>query len=82
MPRDTLAPQGPPKSTSRARLFALYRSECVPDEDGKHCRRPPARDLDAAVGMRLQQAAIASLSREIPLRRRIFLMNQSGWLGV
>lgn len=76
MPRYIVAP-ALPRQSRHARLFALYRHEHLDSEDP---REPVSREapLIEEQATRLKQAAIASLSREIPWPQRIFQKNRSG----
>jgi hypothetical protein len=78
MTQPLIQTRDPVRSGRHAHLFNLCRGETEPDEDGQI--QPPSREaclcpLDA---LRLQRAAIASLSREIPWPRRIFQRNRPG----
>lgn len=64
------------RSSRHARLFDLFRSENAPPEVESAPRK--REDLTPEDARRIQSRAIASLSREIPSRQRIFRRNQSG----
>ena len=71
------APEDPSLRNSRhARLFDLFRSETLPDEEDSAGRR--ADGLTPEETRRIQARAIASLNPETPSRRRIFRNCRTG----
>ncbi|GEM_PF-3246258 len=75
--RDSDDQTAPLRGARHARLFALYRQETLPGEESAD---PITRDLVLSPdeARRLQETAIASLSRETPWRQRIFRLNRNG----
>lgn len=75
--RDSDDPNASLRGARHARLFALYQQEHLPDDD---VPAPVAREpaLTPEEARRLQETAIASLSRGTPWRQRIFRLSRTG----
>ncbi|GGF72796.1 hypothetical protein SAMN05216376_101588 [Mameliella alba] len=75
--RDSDDQTAPLRGARHARLFALYRQERLPgDESPVPVHRETVLSPEEA--RRLQEVAIASLSRGTPWRQRIFRLNRTG----